>query len=379
MQIRFAPLLLLTSSISLAQVELPRAAFAAPEAPRPSFHLIGPLPLYGVPDSLGFPKWDERWVYESMNRARSDPQGEMTLCGAPCATDAHCYMTPKAPLAYDRAQLAHSARFHSDEMLIRNFFDHWSRCTLLATIGTTYPTVCDGAAACACAPASECGTSGCGTDPFTRMSYFGVNQMTFRAEIIDFESPTLTAKDAFEIWMYENYTGGLCTDDFISFTNQNGHRMTIMTFDGAVGVGENSNYATGDFVSGFPVPTKLASGSHYPQQASSIDFWANWYDTAGPMSATVVIDGCPRTMTLTRGTVTNGAYKATVTGLGSGCHRYYFSFKDSVGTTYTYPDTGSFAVGTGGGCPDYDASRPSDTPPVVTPPAGTTVVQTLCQ
>ncbi len=63
-------------------------------------------------------------------------------------------------------------------------------------------------------------------------------------------------------------------------------------------------------------------------------------------------------MSLERGTATNGAWMVEVTGLSVGCHRYYFEFQDSVGTVVTYPTTGSLAIGTGGSCPGWDASRP---------------------
>ena len=74
-------------------------------------------------------------------------------------------------------------------------------------------------------------------------------------------------------------------------------------------------------------PTKIPSGAHYPQQAATVAAWANWYDTAGPSPAAVNVDGTCTAMTLQRGTQTNGAWSATVTGVGSGCHRYYFSFR----------------------------------------------------
>ena len=44
----------------------------------------------------GFPNWAERVILEWMNRARVDPQKEMTACGAACS-EAICYK-PAAPL-----------------------------------------------------------------------------------------------------------------------------------------------------------------------------------------------------------------------------------------------------------------------------------------
>jgi len=64
-------------------------------------------------------------------------------------------------------------------------------------------------------------------------------------------------------------------------------------------------------------------------------------------------------MALTRGAVTNGAYKANLSGVGSGCHRYFFLFKDSADSVVTFPTTGSLGIGPAGSCADWDSSRPA--------------------
>jgi hypothetical protein len=89
-----------------------------------------------------------------------------------------------------------------------------------------------------------------------------------------------------------------------------------------------------------------------------VELWANWYDTAGPSAAAVNVEGVCYAMDLGRGTPTNGAWTTDVTGVGSGCHRYYFEFQDAVGALETYPTTGSLAIGSGAGCPDWSAARP---------------------
>ena len=95
-----------------------------------------------------------------------------------------------------------------------------------------------------------------------------------------------------------------------------------------------------------------------PRLASTLEAWANWYDSAGPAAAAVNVDGICHPMSLQRGTATNGAWMAEVTGVETGCHRYYFEFQDSAGNVVTYPTTGSLAIGSGAGCPDWDATRP---------------------
>ncbi len=84
--------------------------------------------------------------------------------------------------------------------------------------------------------------------------------------------------------MFEPSTGTAC-----AFTPQNGHRYLILTQNGTVGVGVMTQ-TVGDFGTG-SVPYKIPSAAHYPQQASSVDLWANWYDSGGPRSANAVLDG----------------------------------------------------------------------------------------
>lgn len=90
----------------------------------------------GVPDSQGFPSYDERVLLELTNRARVNPALEMTECGTDCA-DAACY-TVQPPLYYGNG-LGRSARFHSNHMYTNSYFDHPSACTLLSTLPTTWP------------------------------------------------------------------------------------------------------------------------------------------------------------------------------------------------------------------------------------------------
>ena len=79
-----------------------------------------------------------------------------------------------------------------------------------------------------------------------------------------------------------------------------------------------------------------------------------WSHVVGaPRSAAAIVDGHCVSLSLKRGTPQNGAWSATVSNVGSGCHRYYFSFIDSTGAEVTYPATGSLGIG----CADWDTSR----------------------
>lgn len=290
----------------------------------------------------GFPSWAERVIHEWMNRARVDPQLEMAACGAPCVERA-CYGV-MPPLVWSEA-LNRAARYHSDEMVRQGFFAHNSACTLVANIASLYPGTCDGSASCACVGGTRACAPTC-SDFVQRVQRFGASP---GGEII--ASPS-NPNQAFYLWLYE--PGDITT---CQFTSNNGHRWLILKATGAVGAGV-AGYSTGDFGAG-GAPAKIPSGAHYPQQAASVAVWANWYDSTGPAEAAVNVDGACTAMTLQRGTPTNGAWSATITGAGSGCHRYYFSFRDAGGNTVTYPTTGSLAIGSGAACPDWDGARPA--------------------
>lgn len=318
--------------------------------------LLAP-PVYAIGESInGFPNWAERVILEWINRARSDPQAEMRACGSACG-EASCY-TPAPPLSWNE-QLNHAARFHSDEMLQQHYFAHSSACTIVSNINALYPSTCNGTASCACVGGVVACSPTC-TDPWTRIGLFGGSGS---GEII--ASPT-DPNTSFYLWMFEPYSSSTC-----QFTAQNGHRWLIFKSSGAAGPGVSGPAVT-DFGVG-AAPTKIPSGSHYPQQAVSVTAWANWYDTAAPSSALINVDGTCLPMTLGRGTTTNGAYTATVTGVGTGCHRYVFAFTDSLGVQIRYPTTGSLGIGSGPSCADWASMQPTDcsAPPATNSPTGT--------
>jgi hypothetical protein len=305
--------------------------------------LLAVAPIFAVGESVnGFPNWAERVEHQWINRARVEPQLEMTACGANCVEKA-CY-SAMPPLSWNLA-LNRAARFHSDELVQQSAFQHDSPCTLVSNISSLYPDSCNGHASCACVGGTKACAPTC-TSPGARVQLFGGS---YGGEII--ASPSDPDR-AFYLWLFEPGDTSSCM-----FTFKNGHRWLILKSTGAVGMGV-TQISTGDFGGG-SAPAKIPSGSHYPRQAASVEAWANWYDTAGPSVANINVDGVCTAMTLRRGSPTNGAWSATVTGAGSGCHRYYFSFSDAGGATVTYPTSGSLAIGSGAGCPDWDSARPA--------------------
>jgi uncharacterized protein YkwD len=302
----------------------------------------------GEPDG-SFPSWEERWFLQLHNRARCDPQYEMDVCGSACA-EAACY-SPAKPLTWT-VELNRAARFHSANLTDSGCgMKHNSPCTLVSNIDSLYPDSCDGATSCACVPSTEnCSPTGGTTWP-VRIGLFGT---TGSGENIANSNPDPNVP--FYQWLFEPTANSSC-----GFRSDNGHRYNILSelsYINSVGIGMAGNYTTADFGPG-PAAGKIPSGSHYPRQAASVEIWTNWYDSQGPSVAAVNVEGVCHTMSLERGTSTNGAWMATVSGVGSGCHRYYFEFRDSEDTPATYPTTGSLAIGSGGGCPDWDIARPT--------------------
>ena len=294
----------------------------------------------------GFPNWKERVMHEWTNRARCAPQIEMQACGAACG-EGTCY-TPKPPIPWSEA-LNHSARFHSDEMAAQSYFAHDSICTLVANINAIYPGTCTGAASCACMGGTATCTGAC-TAWNSRVGMFGANAT---GEII---ASGNDPNGAFYQWLYESFNQTTCA--YVQGPPTNGHRWNILMSGPAVGYGAGNGASVGDF-GGTATTAKVVSGSHYPRMGASVDAWANWFDNAGPMQALVNVDGTCTAMTLGRGSVTNGAYHAQLSGLAAGCHRYFFLFHDAANAIVTYPTTGSLGIGADGTCADWDTTRPA--------------------
>ena len=310
----------------------------------------------------GFPSWEERVLQEWVNRARVDPA--TALAGCTQCGEAACYQ-PMSPLSF-ALPLNRAARFHSDELVEQGYFDHPSHCPVVSNIDALYPGSCQGQASCACA------ASGSNTSPGDRVALFGSK---WTGEII---AGAANPDAAFTAWITEESPSTTC-----EFSQSNGHRWLILKAVGSLGMGVHVGGpygldATGDF-SGVTGSAKVPSGAHSPRQAASVEAWTNWSAAAGPQSAQVDLEGTCQDLTLRRGTATNGAWAATLTGVGTGCHRYYFVFKDSTGAPVTYPTQGSLGIGASeASCPIWSSARPGlgpscDAAPVVdagTPDAG---------
>jgi len=315
-----------------------------------------------------FPSWQERAVAQLTNRARVEPATELAACPPGQCLEAACYARA-APLLW-HYDLNQSARFHSLTMGMFPFFAHDTPCALFADIDSRFPGTSNGSFA------SSCSSSGTTSDG-ARVNLFGAAYGGENAA-----AGYTTPHSAFYGWLYEPATTAAC-----GFTFQNGHRYNILANGGpAAGVGHATvagspygTYWTQDFGGSGSIP-KIPSGSHWTAGNhlrdagpgdNNVEFWSNWYDLAGgaPTTATVVLDTVPAIMTRARGTAANGAYTATVSGVSTSCHTYYFSFVDSSLNTVRYPTTG--ALGFGAGCPDFQGG---ETAPAA--PAGVNAIAT---
>jgi uncharacterized protein YkwD len=332
---------------------------------------LTPVPQYGEPTNGTFPSWQERAMAQLTNRARVEPATELAACPAGQCLEAACYL-PTAPLFW-QYDLNQSARFHSLTMGMFPFFAHDTPCVLFPDIDTRFPGSSDGSFASSC---SSSGTTTAGS----RVNLFGA---AYRGE--NAAAGYSTPHAAFYGWLYETATTSAC-----GFTVQNGHRNNILSNVGpAAGVGHAivsgspyGTYWTQDFGGSGSIP-KIPSGSHWTAVNhlrdpiagdNHVEFWANWYDAAGaPTTATVVLDNVPAVMTRTRGTATNGAFTATVSGVSTSCHTYYFSFADSSLNIVRYPTTG--VLGFGSGCPDYQGGEIAPAAPTGVSAAATSSTQ----
>jgi hypothetical protein len=293
--------------------------------------------------SNGFPSWAERVIHLWTNRARSDPQTDLAACtGCP---ERSCY-TPQPALRWSY-ELNRAARFHSRHQSVCGM-RHTSACTLVSNLGTLYtPGSCNGDPTCSC-QSGGCTCTGTCTSTGARAALFGASGGT---ENVAWQS-SFNAVNMFYMWLHEATTDPVC-----HFTMENGHRWNILTFNGAIGVGCDSNYCTQDFGGPAAASNKIAVGVHYPA-TGTVAFRAHWYESggAGPAQALVNVGGTCTAMTKERGVNDNNATYLLANQAISGCTRYYFVFKDSGGNLVTYPETGSFGIGCSA---DWDSARPA--------------------
>jgi hypothetical protein len=270
--------------------------------------LLSMVSGYGDIDEEGYPSWSERDVHLWTNAVRVDPTAfdddYANASGGGCTSadfDAD-QLEPRSLLAYSR-ELNQAGRYHSQDMLDKNYFSH---------------------------------TSADGTSFFDRVSQW-YEESGFVGENI-----AMGYVDGFDVVMH----GWMCSE---------GHRANILLQDyRELGVGVSSGesfyrYFTQDFGGGSAdTSMHILMGIHTPQAAVSgdgITFYAD-YEGPGPDTMEVVLDGLPLSMDLQEGTAQLGLY-GTGASLSENrdCHEYFFVATDSE-LESRFPQTGSYLVGT---------------------------------
>ncbi len=308
----------------------------------------------GVPQS-GFPTWQERMQLVYVNRARADPQAD--LSGCPSCAEAACYPNAQIPVAYSYA-LNRAARFHAANLEYANRFQHDSPCALVSNLASVYAPngACRGEIACSCAGGTLTGTTSTGArlSLFAPVSAWGENIAT------GFSSPRQT----FYQWLWEPEASATC-----GFRLSNGHRYNILEPSrrqlGAGYFRISRDVWVLDLANGSSPTGTLIAGGHEPQLAGgTIEFRVNYFDTGAPTAGVVNVDGTCTAMARERGSATNATYLATQTVTGTTCRNYRFEFVGPSGQTVYLPETGSYGIG-GAGCADWSSVVPAacGTPP----------------
>ena len=94
----------------------------------------------------------------------------------------------------------------------------------------------------------------------------------------------------------------------------------------------------------------IVSGVHVFLDAGKTTFMANFFDSIGkPQEASVYVDNQKTAMTLLMCADSAGTYSVALTK-GSACRYYYFSFTDSKGKAWRYPETGYLVTQGEGAC-----------------------------
>jgi hypothetical protein len=350
--------------------------------------LLALLSANGVPQN-GFPSWAERTTLVLTNRARADPVAALAGCSAggssAACPDATCYTT-QPPLVWDY-DLNRSARFHMANLVDSSAtLQHPSPCLLSSTIGTDYPTNCNGAPACACqGGASVCSCASCSCDVTSSTC---VTQPGDRGALF---SPYWNGENiaagygdpvaSMDGWLTEACTWtGVCGYHQCT-AGELGHRANILSsFYQIMGAGSVTASSSSsacypmewdcqDFGAGSnPTIPKLVAGSHYPNDGSTgLQFWANWYNDSPPIVAAVNVDGTCHAMSVDRGSGGNATYTWTGT-VPSGCISYVFVFTDHTGAKTQLPEAGAYQAGCSG---DYTTAAPAGCGVVSTTTTGT--------
>lgn len=256
---------------------------------------------YGDVDGDGHPSWADRDVHLWTNAARVDPEAfedDYQSGGCSYYEDfSEDEQTPQAPLYYSR-ELNEAAVYHSEDMEESGEFSH----------------------------DSSDGTS------------FGERVARYYTE-----TGTIGENIAFGYGSGYNsvFVGWMCSES--------GHRANIMGSSYTeLGTGVSGSYYTQDFAAGTADSEgPVAMGVHSPQDPTGeVTFYADWVDDAAPARLEVVVDGQATSLDLEWGDETQGIFASAQSWSNDGeCHEYFYSWATEAGLEGSFPETGSFLIG----------------------------------
>lgn len=274
---------------------------------------------YGDPDPLWpeFPNWHESAILELTNACRMDPEGYRDKY----VGNYSILLPPSYPVAgpvYWQVDLNRSARAQAADMAQNCGLQHES-CNgdkWTVRIASYYKKS---------APSIAENIATGGTQP----------QETMRQWIMD-GNPPASDKSA---WA--------------------GHRTNIMSLSNremgagyAYGPVEHNHFWVQDFSGGKPsVCYRIPSASHIFTSKDSIRFMASYYDSLdrAPRDARVTIDGQSFGLTPHLGTSSRGTWAFDAASRAF-CRNYYFTFTDSDGREWRYPEYGALVTYGEGDC-----------------------------
>lgn len=263
---------------------------------------------YADVDAEGYPSWADRDTHLWTNAARVDPEAfedDYQSGGCSYYEDfSDDEMEPKAPLYYSR-ELNEAAVYHSEDMEESGEFSHDS------SDGTSFA---DRVARY-----------------YTETGYLGENIAM-----------------GYGSGYNSVFVGWMCSES--------GHRANIMGGDYTeLGTGVSGSYYTQDFAAGTAdTDSPVAMGLHSPQSPSAeLDFYADWQDDDAPVMLDIVVDGQASPLELAWGDETQGIFATRLSWEDDGgCHAYFFTWETAAGLTGSFPESGSYLIGS---CDeDYD-------------------------
>jgi len=270
----------------------------------------------------GLPNWQERAILVLTNACRMAPtQYRDAYVGAYSILLPENY--PAVKPVYWNMALNESARFHAIEMA--------------DTCGMTH--------------------NSCNGESFlTRIQKYYTKSSTVGEDIA---TGNATPQATMQQWLMDATNNVPAVDNSTCGTSRcDGHRWNIMN-NGyrEMGTGYDSGamqykyFWCQDFGGGKPeFDNPIISGVHLFLETGKTTFMANFFDSLGkPQDAAVYIDNQKTALTLLMGADSAGTYGVALIK-GADCRYYYFSFTDSRGTVWRYPETGYLVTRGEGTC-----------------------------